>query len=212
VLDLILPLECGGCGAPATRWCGACALELAVRPDEPHLVSPRVDPQVPVFALGRYAGARRDAILALKERGRGDLVAPLACALGVGVHRLLCWGMVETPLTIVPAPTRRSAARRRGGDPVARLAVTAVAGHPDITVLPALRMKALARDSVGLGTSARERNIAGRVVLRGKRLRDENEVLLVDDIVTTGATASESVRVLRAAGIRVAAVLAIAAA
>ncbi len=87
-----------------------------------------------------------------------------------------------------------------------------MAGHPEITVVPALRMKALARDSVGLGTSARERNIAGRVVLRGKRLRDENEVLLVDDIVTTGATATESVRVLRAAGIRVVAVLAIAAA
>ena len=207
-----MPLECGGCGAPATRWCNACALELAVRPDEPHLVSPRVDPQVPVFALGRYAGARRDAILAMKERGRGDLVAPLARALAVGVHRLLRWGMVETPMTIVPAPTRRSAARRRGGDPVGRLAVTAVAGHPEITVVPALRMKALARDSVGLGTSARERNIAGRVVLRGKRLRDENEVLLVDDIVTTGATATESVRVLRAAGIRVVAVLAIAAA
>jgi len=183
-----------------------------VAADEPHVVSPRVDPQVPVFALGRYAGARRDAILALKERGRGDLVAPLACALAVGVHRLLRWGMVETPLTIVPAPTRRSAARRRGGDPVARLATEAVAGHPDVVVVPALRMKALVRDSVGLGTSARERNIAGRVLLSGKRLRDDNEVLLVDDIVTTGATARESVRVLRAAGIRVAAVLAIAAA
>jgi len=212
VLDLILPMECGGCCAPATRWCDTCALELVVKPDEPHLVSPRIDPQVPVFALGRYAGARRHAILEMKERGRGDLAAPLARTLAVGVHRLLCWGMVEAPLTIVPAPTRRSAARRRGGDPVSRLAETAVAGHPDITVVRALRMKALARDSVGLGTSARERNIAGRVVLRGPRPCNENEVLLVDDIVTTGATARESVRVLRAAGVRVAGVLAIAAA
>jgi predicted amidophosphoribosyltransferase len=118
--------------------------------------------------------------------------------------------MVETPLTIVPAPTRRSAARRRGGDPVARLARAAVAGHPDVAVVPALRLKALARDSVGLGTSARERNIAGRVLLRGQRPR--TEVVIVDDIVTTGATARESVRTLRAAGIQVAAVLAIAAA
>ncbi|SPM28524.1 Predicted amidophosphoribosyltransferases, partial [Mycobacterium terramassiliense] len=209
VLDLILPLECGGCGAPSTRWCEACALELAVRPDEPHVVNPRVDPEAPVFALGRYAGARRRAILTLKENGRGDLVAPLALALAVGVYRLLTWGMVETPLTIVPAPTRRSAARRRGGDPVTRVARAAVAGHPDITVAPALRMKALARDSVGLGTSARERNIAGRVVLRGRR--PGTEVVVVDDVVTTGTTARESVRILRAAGVRVAAVLAIAA-
>jgi predicted amidophosphoribosyltransferase len=210
VLDLILPLECAGCGAPATRWCDTCAIELAVKPDEPHVVNPRIDPQVPVFALGRYAGARRQAILAMKEHGRGDLVAPLARALAVGVHRLLTWGMVDTPLTIVPAPTRRSAARRRGGDPVARLARAAVAGHPDVTVVQALRLKALVRDSVGLGTSARERNIAGRVLLRGQRPR--TEVVIVDDIVTTGATARESVRTLQAAGIRVAAVLAIAAA
>jgi predicted amidophosphoribosyltransferase len=211
VLDLILPLECGGCGAPSTRWCDACAAELSVAAEQPHVVNPRIDPQVPVFALGRYAGARRQAILAVKEHGRGDLVAPLARALAVGVHRLLTWGMVETPLTIVPAPTRRSAARRRGGDPVARLARAAVAGHPDVAVVQALRLRALVRDSVGLGTSARERNIAGRVLLRGQRATlSGTEVVIVDDIVTTGATARESVRTLRAAGIPVSAVLAIA--
>ena len=49
-------------------------------------------------------------------------------------------------------------------------------------------------------------------MLRRRRPRNDNEVLLVDDIVTTGATARESVRILEAAGMRVAAVLAIAAA
>lgn len=210
MLDLVLPDECGGCGAPSSRWCDACATELTVRPDEPHVVNPRVDAGVPVFALGRYANARRQAILALKEHGRADLVAPLARALALGVHRLLSWGMVDTPLTLVPAPTRRSAARRRGGDPVTRLARAAVAQHPEIEVAPALRIKALTRDSVGLGTAARERNITGRVVLRGRPPR--TDVMVVDDIVTTGATARESVRVLQAAGVRVVAVLAIAAA
>ncbi|CDM75417.1 ComF family protein [Mycobacterium marinum] len=211
MLDLVLPLECGGCGVPSTRWCAACATELAVAATHPHVVSPRADPQVPVFALGRYAGARRHAILALKERGRGDLVAPLARALAVGVHRLLCWGIVGTPLTLVPAPTRRAAARRRGGDPITRIADAAVAAHPDIAVVQALRMRALARDSVGLGSSARERNAAGRVLmLKGRQLG--TEIVVVDDVVTTGATVRESVRVLRAAGVRVAAVLTIAAA
>jgi predicted amidophosphoribosyltransferase len=116
--------------------------------------------------------------------------------------------MVETPLTIVPAPTRRWAARRRGGDPVARVAMKAVAGHPEIAVVRGLRMRAFAQDSVGLTTSARERNVAGRVLLSGAA--PCTEVVVVDDIVTTGATARESVRVLQAAGTRVAAVLAIA--
>jgi len=217
VLDLILPLECGGCGAPSTRWCAACAAELSVAADQPRVVNPRIDPQVPVFALGRYAGARRQAILAMKERGRGDLVAPLARALALGVHRLLVWGMVETPLTIVPAPTRRSAARRRGGDPVtrvaklARLSLAASPERPEISVVRALRMRALARDSVGLTTSARERNVAGRVLLRGNRGKlVGTEVVVVDDVVTTGATARESVRILQTAGTPVAAVLTIA--
>lgn len=218
MLDLILPLECGGCGTPATRWCRTCATELLEAADQPLVVDPRVDPQVPVFALGRYAGARRQAILAMKERGRRDLVLPLAHGLAVGVHRLLTWRMLGTPLTIVPAPTRAAAARRRGGDPISRIAMAAVAAHPDIAVVRALRMKALARDSAGLGTSARERNVAGRVVLRRHSLPrgpEEmvcNEVLVVDDVVTTGATARESVRMLRTAGMRVSAVLAIAAA
>jgi predicted amidophosphoribosyltransferase len=212
VLDLVLPLECGGCGAPSTRWCEVCAKELAMSPDAPRVVTPRVDPGVPVFALGRYAGARRQAIVAMKDRGRIDLSAPLAGLLALGMHRLLLWGLLDVPLTIVPAPTRGWAARRRGGDPVTRIATLATAGHPHITVVRALRMKALARDSAGLGSAARERNIAGRVVLTSRRVQADHEVLLVDDIVTTGATARESVRVLQTAGARVSAVLALAAA
>jgi predicted amidophosphoribosyltransferase len=212
VLDLVLPLECGGCGAPSTRWCEACAKELAMSLDAPRVVTPRVDPGVPVFALGRYAGARRQAIVAMKDRGRIDLSAPLAGLLALGVHRLLLWGLLDVPLTIVPAPTRGWAARRRGGDPVTRIATLATAAHPHITVVRALRMKALARDSAGLGSAARERNIAGRVLLTSRRVQADHEVLLVDDIITTGATARESVRVLQSAGARVSAVLALAAA
>ena len=210
MLDLILPLECGGCGAPSTRWCEVCATELAVKADEPHVVNPRTDPDVPVFALGRYAGARRQALIAMKDHGRTDLIPPLARALAAGIHRMLTWGMIDVPLTIIPAPTRRAAARRRGGDPVTRMATAAVAKHPGIDVVQALRLKPFARDSANLGSAARERNLAGAVLLRRRRPTVEHEVLLVDDIVTTGATARESVRTLRAAGVRVAAVLTIA--
>lgn len=207
VLDLILPLECGGCGARATQWCAACAKELVVRPDEPHLIVPRVDPGVPVFSLGRYAGPRREAIVAVKEHGRADLVRPLAGALRSGLEHLLTWGVIETPVTLVAAPTRRWAATRRGGDPVTRIAATAVGHDRDIAVVQALRTRALVADSVGLSSADRERNIAGRVKIRRPV---SGEVVLVDDIVTTGATARESVRVLHAAAARVVAVLAIA--
>jgi predicted amidophosphoribosyltransferase len=60
---------------------------------------------------------------------------------------------------------------------------------------------------VGLSSAARQRNIAGRVRLLAV---PSGEVLVVDDIVTTGATAAEAVRVLAAGGARVTAVLALA--
>lgn len=210
MLDLVLPLECGGCGAPGARWCEACATALRVRADEPVVITPRLDPGVPVFALGRHAGSRRQAIVALKEHGRSDLVPPLAYALAGGIQRLLTWGVLPESLAVVPAPTRRSAARRRGGDPVTRCATRAVAAYPGIAVAPALRLTRGVRDSVGLGSSDRQRNLAGRVRLRPRKLISGVEVLVVDDIVTTGATACESVRVLSEAGVQVAAVLTLA--
>jgi predicted amidophosphoribosyltransferase len=207
MFDLVLPLECGGCGAPSIRWCPACAQELAVHLDQPHLITPRVDPGVPVLSLGRYAGARREAIVAVKEHGRADLIGPLAVALRAGLERLLTWGVIETPLTVVPAPTGRSSARRRGGDPVTRMARAAATDLRDVHVTQALRLRAMVRDSVGLSGADRQRNIAGRVKIIQPVA---GEVLVVDDIVTTGATASESVRVLHVSGADVAGVLAIA--
>jgi predicted amidophosphoribosyltransferase len=208
MLDLVLPLQCGGCDAISTRWCDACAAALHVKPDEPHVISPRLDPGVPVFALGHYAGPRRQALVALKEHGRSDLVGPLSRALALGIHRLTTWGILGRPLTVVPAPTRRAAARRRGGDPVARIAVAATAASPQHRVAAVLRTGGLVRDSVGLSTSARERNIAGRVRLTGPV--PSGEILLVDDILTTGATVREAVRVLAGSGRQVNAVLTLA--
>ena len=134
LLDLVLPLDCGGCGTPGTRWCPTCARALAVHTDEPMVITPRLDPGVPVLSLGRFTGPRRAAIIAMKEQGRTDLIGPLSVAVGAGLARLAAWGIVEVPSTLVPAPTRSLAARRRGGDPVTAMArAAAIPGTAVVT-------------------------------------------------------------------------------
>lgn len=225
LFDLALPRECGGCEVPGVLWCARCEEELA-RP--PIAVRPRVDPGVPCWAVGTYTGPRRGAVLALKERGRRDLAAPLGVAAARALTALRVLGHIDPPelasLILIPAPTRVRAARARGGDPVARVAaVTASTLTPEpVTVCPLLRMDSRVRDSVGLGAAERTVNLSGRVAFVGSTQprpgRDrapgdstrERTVVLVDDVLTTGATAAESVSVLRRFKIDVACVLVLA--
>jgi predicted amidophosphoribosyltransferase len=90
------------------------------------------------------------------------------------------------------------------------MARAATADLRGVDVVQALRLRALVRDSVGLSSADRQRNIAGRVKITKPVEVLANDLLVVDDIVTTGATASESVRVLQVAGAQVVGVLAIA--
>ncbi|MFD4293023.1 ComF family protein [Rhodococcus sp. NPDC058532] len=213
LLDLILPRECGGCGVAGTLWCARCATQLA---GPPVAVSPRIDTGVPVWAVGAHGGARRAAVIAAKERGRRDLARPLGAALAGAVRQLRALGEIDPPelagLTVVPAPTRRRAARARGGDPVlamVRCAAERLAPEA-VRVERALSFGAGVRDSVGLSAHARVANLAGRVRATPPVGTVRSDcVVFVDDVLTTGATAAESVRALAGVGVRVDAVLVI---
>ncbi|MFW0792236.1 ComF family protein [Gordonia sp. CPCC 205515] len=215
--DLVVPIVCGGCERPGVSWCADCAAALA---DDPIATTPRVEVGVPVWALGHYRGPHRDALIAMKEHGRLDLTAPLGRALARGVATLARWGeLPDAPtLVLVPAPTRASSARRRGGDPVTAMATTAVrvlGTHSHVA--PLLVTSAWTRDSAGLDARRRAQNLSGaiRVRERGAHARERARrscVILVDDVVTTGATAAQSVRVLAGIGVEVDAALVVAAA
>ncbi|MGB8995599.1 MAG: ComF family protein, partial [Pseudonocardiaceae bacterium] len=128
LLDLLLPSDCGGCGEPGPLLCPDCAALLGA---PVRVYPPCSGVGAPVYALGAYRGPLRTALLAYKERGRRDLAAPLATALASALLNLpprsLPPDWHRPGLTLVPAPSRRAAAARRGGQHVEVLARRAAA-------------------------------------------------------------------------------------
>jgi predicted amidophosphoribosyltransferase len=199
LVDLVLPGDCAGCGVPAHPWCPRCRADLGP-PTRPHL------PGGPdVFAVGRYTGPLRSALLRYKERGRRDLAGPLGALLAA----VLDDAVGATPVALLPAPSRPAAARERGGDHVARLCRAVAARRPGAGVVRPLRLARRARDSVGLDAEQRAANLAGRVRVRpgAPRVVGTGTVLLVDDVVTTGATLRTCRDALAAAGVEVGAAI-----
>lgn len=218
-LDLVVPRPCPGCGGPEP-WCAGCASALAARPRLIEIPEATLDAAAdtalpPARAIARYAGPVRAAILAGKERGRTDLPPLLGESVGRALVRLRRIASVPDRLWIVPAPSRRAAARRRGGDPVtvmARSAARLMAAEGLFAgVSPCLYTAGSARDSVGLDAVARAANLAGRIRFRPPSAPPDGvPVVLLDDVLTTGSTSLAALRALAGHGIDVAAVLVLA--
>lgn len=208
VLDLLFPPRCQVCGAPdGFPLCGKCwrsfprlsapVCQVCGRPlrGPPDLVFTcvrcrhRRDP-VRVRAFGRYEGRLRDAVHALKYRGRLALAEPLGRGLAevVAADPVLSSADAAVP---VPLHPRRHA--RRGFNQAEELA--RYLGRPVRTALVRVRDTP---SQTELDEDERRRNVRGAFAVRGsvRGLR----VVLVDDVVTTGSTLAECAAVLRAAG------------
>jgi predicted amidophosphoribosyltransferase len=225
VVDLLLPLRCAGCETRGATLCPLCRNSLDPGGCDPGGGPPtpihRPESPAPIYAVAEYDGRVRTVLLAFKERDRRDLAAPLGQILASTLLRIPAADPDVAPAVdgtwwLVPAPSRASAARRRGGSHLLRLArATADAlarGGSPAGVAPALRFAAGVRDSVGLDRAARTANLAGRVRFRSSAAPPPGApVILLDDIVTTGATAAACARELNRAGRPVRVILALAA-
>ncbi|WAX79721.1 ComF family protein [Streptomyces sp. KMM 9044] len=218
--DLVLPAECGGCGRPLTVLCDRCRTALSGA--APRRVRPEPEPAgLPVtHAAARYADEVRAMLLAHKERGALALSRPLgealAKAVSTGLRGAVRPGSGEPlgpgPLhgdrgtvLLVPMPSARRAVRARGHDPALRIARAAAGalrrqGVP-ASVLPALRQRRGVADQSGLDARERWANLAGALVVAPgcARLLREGQVVLVDDLMTTGASLAEAARAVRTA-------------
>lgn len=181
-LALVLPVVCAGCDEPDIALCGACRVSL-----RPELVRRQLG-SITVWSGLHFEGVPARVVRALKEDSRTGLARDLAPALGAAVDRL-------GGGSLVPIPTSRASFRRRGFR-VAEL-VARRAGLPSERLLHHGRQTA---DQRGLDLAGRRANVAQSLIARDAASR---RVIVLDDVLTTGATIEEAVRALTAGGAHV---------
>jgi predicted amidophosphoribosyltransferase len=212
--DLVLGSECVGCGASGRVLCRPCGRTLPTggRPCWPTPAPPGL--ALP-FAAGDYDGLLKTLVNQHKERGVFALAAPLGEVLcSVVIDLLNEMGDPGRPVWLVPVPSRRAVVRRRGHDPLLRVARRSArllrTRGVDASVRRALVTVARVRDQALLDAADRAVNLHGSLCCRRMRT-PTGVVVVVDDVITTGATAREAQRALEARGLPVHGVAAVAA-
>lgn len=193
VLDawaVLMPVDCAGCGRPDRSLCPSCISRLT-----PDIAWHSLPDGTPAVSALDYSGVPRQVILALKESGRTDVVPALARTLAVAVAAAGTLGLHDPSpvLQLTTIPPRRSSYRRRGYDPVA--VMLRRAGFLPSSVL---RHNRRVQEQKALDVAGRSRNLVGS--LRAAHPLTGRRFIVVDDVMTTGATITEAARAIRDAG------------
>lgn len=204
LLTLVIPVECIRCSAPDEILCTRCLASID------HSLTPRVFPlsqhlkiqgDLRLVSCLPYNEEISHIVLGAKDGGnvllQKVLVRSLVCARSYFSDEVL----------IVPIPSRASAQRKRGRDftnDVAR-AVARITGD---RVAPILGVTRKSAPQKSLRAKSRAINMDGALEVKAERVRAFSHLLnhlptlVLDDVVTTGATIREGIRALESGGAR----------
>lgn len=152
-------------------------------------------------AYASYSGGLRELIHLLKY----DQIRPAANVLGRMLGEVIS-GLEplfgENEIVVIPVPLHSSKRRQRGFNQAEMIARAALKSfrHPMALHCDVLERRRATESQIGLTRHQRRENMRGAFLVARPELVEEREVLLVDDVFTTGTTVSECARVLRRAG------------
>ncbi len=206
-VGLVFPPTCAGCGAVGAAWCAACQHNTTVihepfcsrcgLPLSPGRTCPDCSKQSPLFDAARsyavFDGPFREAIHQLKYHGN----AFLGEALAFPAKEML--EAQQWPLTlVVPVPLAENRMRTRGYNQAAFISLP-IALFLNLPHRPdALRRVRETQSQVGLSIVDRHANMAGAFRADPRQVAGQN-VLLIDDVMTTGATTNAAAEALKQA-------------
>ncbi len=201
LLDVLLPPTCPGCGKEGQIICARCRTSLVRRLEEPAGVPIGLPSRQPAGIVqlewcAAYNGPARACLHALKYDGERRLVEPLAEIMAGRWERASVGGDV-----LVPVPVHAARRRQRGFDQAELLAV-AIGRRLNLPVVSAVARASRTTAQHALGKTARAANVGHAFAahptaahqVRGKW------VVLVDDLITTGATVAGCAAVLYDSG------------
>lgn len=195
--ELIFPSRCVACGELGLSLCSHCRKGW-----HPHLYESKIGSdaasELSVISSVLYSTIAQKIILGAKESHLHQCDLLVSEAVTHSLRRFLTYASVDF---LIPIPSRKSAVRLRGREFIAEIAVDGSRAF-NIPIATPLIHNRRVRDQSGLKLKERWNNLDGAfVVKREHGLR--GNVLLIDDLVTTGATLCEAARALRYAGIKV---------
>lgn len=192
LLPVLVPPLCWSCGAAAVRHQPLCRLCLSrlrwLGADAARAGG------IAVWAPLAYEGPARALVRGLKFRGAVALAAHMAAAVAARAPEEI----VAAPAALVPVPLHPARRRRRGFNQAERLAA-ALVPRLGLPLDDCLKRSGASGSQVGRGRGERLSGIFGAVSLRSGRSPPARAVL-VDDVMTTGATLVASAHALREAG------------
>lgn len=202
VADLVVPAQCVNCGAWESWLCPACARSVGGEPLRREIeVGGMSGVTFGATSATSYSGIGERVVLAQKQRGMRSLALVLAAWLSPAIESV---AIQSGPTWLVPVPATARSRRKRGRDPLLDICLAAAERlGPDFRVAQLLAWRTRVRPQKGLSRRDRSVNVAGKMTIRSKLgddlsgVQDEGPALiLVDDVVTTGATLGECARAL----------------
>lgn len=192
VSQLVFPTRCFGCGVIGLSICSGCRREW-----HPHYYLTHIS-NLRVHSAVIYSQTASRILLAAKERG---LKAADTLIVDSIMHVLSQADFDKQNIRLVPIPSSPAAYRRRGRSFIREITID-IAKRTGLPQSDCLELQRKVRDQSELNATARSENIQGAFRLK-KGAFPRGDLILIDDVVTTGATMREAARALTSQGFHV---------